>query len=200
MPVRGGSSAGGDHIVVSGAAPPGFTGAWTIQPYAVCANSSALPNYQIVPDTEFPASSSTAREFHVLCTGSKRAVGSGAAIVDGGREVGLTAYRTDEPRGLARAYGEEDASGFGDAWRLQAFAICADPLPNFSVQASLQPGPTGRQVCPTGSFVHGPGGGAGTGGFFLQRLVPTADLRQLEVSGTAVDPAVGVLLHFTCAP
>jgi hypothetical protein len=198
LPVAATSPTVGDRYFAHGRAPVGFTGSWSMQAFAVCANKGALPGWEIVRSIEPDASSTTFRQFNIACPGTKRAIGGGGSIDGGGQEVGLQAFRTSSQRDVVRVYGHEDADGYAFPWRLQAVAICTNLITDVVVQSSLQPGTTATQLCPAGKFVHGPGAGAGDGPVFLQAVLPSANLRQLQVTATAPS-ATGVLTHFTCA-
>jgi hypothetical protein len=111
------------------------------------------------------SNSTTTKQVAAVCPAGKRVLGGGAEIVNGQGQVVLQQL---QPRRTATddrfaVSAREDGSGYPNAWRLRAFAICADPLPGQQIIASTAP-PTsdGQQslvgVCPTGQREVGFGG------------------------------------------
>lgn len=183
-------------FIAEAASPITFGGSWSLQAYAICADLGALPQYQIVQDSN-DASAQTSQQFAVPCPAPKRIIGTGGAVFSGGRDIGLNEYRADGNLGLARVSGRVAAGGVGGTWGLTGWAICTNPIvPGAEVDASLQPGNTGRQLCFSNKLVHGPGGG---GSPFLHSVVPSSDLRRLDVVSTG-SIASSVLVHMSCAP
>jgi hypothetical protein len=112
-----------------------------------------------------PADSTTLKQVAAVCPAGKRVVGGGSEIVNGRGQVVLQQLQprrtaTDE-RFVAGA--REDANGYGRAWRLRVFAVCADPLPGQQIIASTAAVSSDPQqslvgLCPNGQREIGFGG------------------------------------------
>lgn len=131
---------------------------------ATASPSQAVPGLTRV--TKVSASNSnTSKQIAAVCPAGKRVLGGGAEIVNGQGQVVLQQL---QPRRTATddrfvVGAREDGDGFVGAWRLRAFAICADPLPGQQIIASTAPLSSDPQqsivgLCPTGQREVGFGG------------------------------------------
>jgi hypothetical protein len=183
---------------------------WRVSAYALCAPDSSLRSHKVVGDY---VSNSTSQPFvtaSVRCPGGTVAYGSGAFVSTGGvggglaaGEVGLQMTRTSGPMDIARAAARETL-GYGGAWSLSSYAICAEPQGDIHVEGALSQGPEVGASCPPGYQVHGPGGGGGLidgGTAWLQKIVPRYPPTGVDVALTKpLNPSVGgMIAHFTCA-
>jgi hypothetical protein len=136
----------------------------------VVAQASTAPSAQAVSGltrvTKLSASSSTTtKQLAAVCPAGKRVLGGGAEIVNGQGQVVLQRL---QPRRTATddrfaVSAREDGSGYANAWRLRAYAICADPLPGQQIIASTATVSSDAQqslvgICPTGQREVGFGG------------------------------------------
>ena len=111
------------------------------------------------------SNSNTNKQIAAVCPTGKRVLGGGAEIVNGQGQVVLQQL---QPRRTATddrfvVGAREDGGGFAGAWRLRAFAICADPLPGQQIIVSTAPRSSDPQqsivgLCPTGQREVGFGG------------------------------------------
>jgi hypothetical protein len=115
---------GPDSYAVAATVPPGFVGTYSLEAIAVCASDDGVSGHEVVAGTPTTASSTPGQETLVGCSSStKRVIGFGGGVIDGGQEVGLQTVRADGLRGIARIFAHEDASGYRGQWRLQAYAF-----------------------------------------------------------------------------
>ena len=111
------------------------------------------------------SNSNTNKQIAAVCPAGKRVLGGGAEIVNGQGQVVLQQL---QPRRTATddrfvVGAREDGDGFAGAWRLRAFAVCADPLPGQQIIASTAPLSSDPQqsivgLCPAGQREVGFGG------------------------------------------
>lgn len=99
----------------------GFSGNWTLEAKATCAN--ALPGLQRVSAT-YNSASADSIDGTTICPGTKIAVGGGFEIVDGDDDVMPTALDFDY--NSVRVVANEDETGTGALWSLEVHAFCAD--------------------------------------------------------------------------
>jgi hypothetical protein len=100
----------------------GFSGSWTLRPFALCADP--LPGHELVTATS--ASSSQNKHVTAVCPAGKRVIGTGGQILSGAGEVSIQYMIPDA--GLTRVHvrGVEDQDGQSTNWRVRAFAVCAN--------------------------------------------------------------------------
>ncbi|GAA3391670.1 hypothetical protein [Cryptosporangium minutisporangium] len=185
-------------------APAGFSGSWSVRSFAVCGPAPA--GYRIFAEPDTAAASATFKTAATNCPGTDRAIGSGARVTTSGTstgEIGLQLYRTSGPRDISRAAAREDATGFSGSWTLNSYAICTLPnaVPGAAPDGSLTQGILVSDDCPTGTFVHGPGGGAGlteNGLTWLRYLTVSPDLRTVEARMSAPS-SNGTITSSVCA-
>jgi len=174
-----------DTYAVEAASEPGFTGAWWLQAYAICAPAPA--GIQIVTSAPTASTSSTFVSQTVDCPGNKQLLGTGAKILNGGREVGLQRNGgTSLTRVLSTA--REDANGYSGNWTLTVYGVCANTVPGANLAVTQTNGTVSFATCTTGT-VHSVGGGGpffDAGPVFLNVLFPSSNASKAEVamSGT----------------
>ena len=171
-----------DTYAVEAASEPGFTGSWWLQAYAICAPAPA--GLQIITSPATTSASSTFVTQIADCPGNQQLLGTGAKILNGGREVGL--QRTGSLSGLTRSLStaREDANGYSGNWSLIVYAVCANPVAGANTALSSASGTVAFASCATGQ-VHGIGGGGpafDAGPVFLQVLFPSSNGSQVEVA------------------
>jgi hypothetical protein len=142
----------------------GFTGNWSLTVGAICANPVA--GLQIVTSTG--VSDSVARKQKIaICPSGKQLTGLGGAIVSSATgQVRLESFSALSPFGTtadgANIIAAEDETGLSANWAVDAYAICANPLPGQQlVSAVSAAGSPGRQLqsasCPSGKRAVGIG-------------------------------------------
>jgi hypothetical protein len=142
----------------------GFTGNWSLTVGAICANPVA--GLQIVTSTG--VSDSVARKQKIAsCPSGKQLTGLGGAIVSSATgQVRLESFSALSPFGTtangANIIAAEDETGLSANWAVDAYAICANPLPGQQlVSAVSAAGSPGRQLqsasCPSGKRAVGIG-------------------------------------------
>src|SRR5262245_20957593 len=109
--------------------------------------------------------STTAKQVTAMCPAGKRIFGGGAEIVNG---QGQAVVQRLQPRSTATddrfvVGAREDSNGYAGAWRLRAFAVCADPLPGQQIIATTAPTSSDSQqslvgLCPNDQREVGFGG------------------------------------------
>jgi hypothetical protein len=106
--------------------------------FAICVNP--VPGYEIVSHTT-DWSSSAMQETTVECRDGKYVLGTGANIqsahTTGRHQQGLQVALTVSPGHITRAQAHERPSGFGDQWRLRAFAVCANRPQGYTIRNAV---------------------------------------------------------------
>ena len=178
---------------------------WSLTAYAICADSSALRQYE-VRTRPSSSSSNTFQTAQVSCLAGTVAYGAGAQILpDTGDNVhghvGLQLNRTSGRLDIARATAREDV--YTENWRVESTAVCAKPSGGIHAEGRVVDSRTAGAACPGAFRVHGAGGGGGLrdgGPVWLQRIAPRRDLRRVSVAMTGALPSsIGVVAHQTCA-
>jgi len=100
----------------------GFSGNWTLRPFALCADP--LPGQELVTATS--ASSSRNKHATAACPAGKRVIGTGGQILSGAGEVAIGYMIPDAALTRVHVRGVEDQDGRAQNWRVRAFAICAN--------------------------------------------------------------------------
>lgn len=168
---------------------PGVGGDWWMQAYALCADPSSLPGWNINPSYS-PYSSSSMKAEEVGCDNSgQRVIGTGARIAYGSGQVGLQVARVSGPGDITRAQAHEDVSGYAGSWYLAAYAICVDTPSGYQVVSGESDGrasetyklasagcPIGKQMLSSGAAISNVAPGNAT----LQVVYPYNDLRTMQ--------------------
>ncbi len=160
---------------------------WSASSYAICVATSRL-----VADFSNVDDSSSPKTTQVDCPVGTRATGAGGDITGALGQAHLDSVWRVGPS-TARAVAYEDANAFDFNWSLNAYAICATPLPGLTTSSS---GPSGSVPgdktfgidCPPGTRVVNAGGGMtgvpGYGGqVFLTEFATGAGLTRVTVAG-----------------
>ena len=145
--------------------------AWQVRGQGV-ASAATVPTATVVSAIT-PFDSTATKTIAALCPAGKRVIGGGGRV-SGAQNVVLTRQEPVQA-GTGDSYvvaASEGQNGFTDTWALQAYAICADPLPNQQipqiVSVTSAPGSEAFQgvsaSCPAGKFAVGAGGRINSGG------------------------------------
>lgn len=139
----------------------GFAGNWQLTAYAVCANP--LPGYNIIPSASGSPSSNSPQNTLSFCLGQP-VVGFGGSVGGGAGQVHLTSLASGatDTFDFAAIAAREDANGFGGAWIVNAYAVCASVPANLTTVSAGSPANSVNKsatvTCPAGTRVHGAGG------------------------------------------
>lgn len=156
----------------------GFAGNWGLVVTAICANMP--PGYVIVTASS-PVGSPAVASATATCPAGLQVLGTGGSVFPGRGVVVLTGIIPSPfvaPTSVT-VLGSEVQGGFAGGWNVQAWAICAAPVPGAvvvittSVIDSASP-KVQISNCPAGRMVHGLGFqfGGGTGEIFLNVAFP----------------------------
>lgn len=196
-----GSPGGADgYIAAAAETSPGTAGSWWVQAYAICADASSVPGWEM--ETAFsPTASEPVQRVTSGCDAAdthKRALGTGARIAAFTQgEVVLQVSRTDALGGLTRAQAHEDANGYGGTWWLGAYTICANTPTGHAVATgrSVQEGSEAEKfasaTCPANTQLLSAGGAiteVAPGHVSLQQVYPFSGLRRMETSAVENTP------------
>jgi hypothetical protein len=179
-----GSSAGPDgYIAAAAETSPGTAGNWWVQAYAICADATSVPGWELEAAYS-PTLSQSAQVQDVGCDANdlgKRVIGTGARI--GVFSQGEVVLQSSAPvGGRVRARAHEDGNGYAGTWWLGAYAICADRPAGFlvvsaeSTERLSEPEKFAEVWCPTGTRVLSAGGLIRTtalGNVSLQQVFPS---------------------------
>jgi hypothetical protein len=100
----------------------GFSGNWTLRPFALCADP--LPGLELITATS--ANDSQNKHVTALCPAGKRVIGTGGQILSGNGQVSIQYMVPDAALTRVHVRGVEDQDGLFQNWRVRAFAICAN--------------------------------------------------------------------------
>lgn len=163
-------------------ADDGAPGNWRLHGYATCAPAPAGLTYVSFSST---SDSSDTKAGSAACPAGRKVIGTGARILGGNGQVVLDDLTPVPSLNSVTVVAYEDSTGYSGNWSLWAFAVCADPLANLTLQTAdtLPSDSTDDAVgvtCPGGTKVHGLGGAitGGTGAVLFGGLYPSADLTQ----------------------
>jgi hypothetical protein len=138
------------------------------------APASAVPGLEMVPSPVSATNSLPSKTVVAYCPPGKRVIGGGGRVQEIGpitRKPALTQLRPlqqyNGPRDAYMVTAAETTPGTTGDWWVQAYAMCANPLPGLHiVQAttseSSQPIQATAAVCPSGERVIGTGGRVST--------------------------------------
>lgn len=162
----------------------GYASSWRLTAYALCADP--LPGYAILPSTSGVASSNSPQSTISFCIGQTQ-VGFGGRVNGGAGQVHLTnlVRDTNGDINFTLIAGQEDANGFGGAWNVSGYAVCANTQANFTTVTASSPASSQNKsaavTCPAGTRVHSAGG----------QLLPAGSGpvdRSLVIDNVAIDP------------
>lgn len=170
----------------------GFAGYWWLRAFAICADP--LPGLQIVSSTR-PASSLSSQTHAAACPSGTRLLGAGGRVNDTSGQVALRTVNTNVPvADRALVAGHEDSDGYTGTWSVTAHAICANPVPGFSIASGTSSWDSTdvksvTATCPSGQTVHGPLFAIdGKGDLFLHTLYPKSPLNNVTVVAREENP------------
>jgi hypothetical protein len=130
----------------------GTTASWELKATAVCA--SPLPGLQMVQATSASDSQNT-KGATASCPTGKQLVGTGGEITGGLGEVVIDDVRPNPGLSRVTVTGFEDANGTAGNWHVDAYAICANPLPGLQLATQTSANDTsGKRIlanCPGGT-------------------------------------------------
>jgi hypothetical protein len=162
----------------------GYASNWRLTAYALCADP--LPGYAILPSTSGVANSNSPQSTISFCIGQTQ-VGFGGRVNGGAGQVHLTnlVRDTNGDINFTLIAGQEDANGFGGAWNVTGYAVCANTQANFTTVTASSPASSQNKSatvsCPAGTRVHSAGG----------QLLPAGSGpvdRSLVIDNVAIDP------------
>ncbi|WP_328493822.1 hypothetical protein OHS59_14570 [Streptomyces sp. NBC_00414] len=171
----------------------GFSAGWWLEAYALCAPAASLPGHQLVSAISSDIGFATAR---VRCPAGKRVIGTGAAAFPD-HHVGLQLFRSTGSRdaAVATVRGRGDHPG---SIQVRVLGICST-VPAVTV-ATVRNVDNAVAECPSGTRVHGLGGGGSptdSGNSFLQEVYAPSQLDRASTSMTAT-PDGGMVSQAIC--
>lgn len=161
-------------------ADTGSPGAWKLHGYAMCAPALAGISYVSFSS---PSNSTASRFATATCPAGKKVVGTGARLLGDAGQVLLDDVQPSAGLTSVTASAYEDGTGYAGNWSLYAYATCANPLANQTLQtADTMPANSLDDAvgvaCPGGTKAHGLGGSinGATGRALFGGLYPAGDL------------------------
>jgi hypothetical protein len=158
-------------VAGAAAAVVALSAAWQV-PGRGMASAATLPAAEVV-SVVTPFDSTANKSIAAVCPPGKRVIGGGGRV-SGGQHVVLTRLEpvsTSGPTGRDSyvVAASEDQAGFTGTWALQAYAICADPLPGLQIVSAIsaagsEPFQGVSASCPAGKLAVGAGGRINSGG------------------------------------
>lgn len=191
-----------DSFVASAQARRDFSGEWTLTAYAIC--GKRLPGRVVPAPALSPPGSPAFLALAQRCPPGKKALSAGARVLNADRNVGLQLVRASGPLDITRATAREQALPHKPSsanWQLEAYAVCAPPVPHWGASGVFTGVFRKTVVCPQGKRVLGVGGGGAlsdTGSAFLQAVQPSHDLRSATVAMSGV-LRQGMVVQVICA-
>jgi hypothetical protein len=155
------TAAGGRFVVAAREDGTGYASNWRLTAYALCADP--LPGYAILPSTSGIASSNSPQSTISFCIGQAQ-LGFGGRVNGGAGQVHLTnlARATNGDINFTAIAAQEDANGFGGAWNVTGYAVCASTPDRFMTVPATSPASSQNKsataTCPAGTRVHSAGG------------------------------------------
>jgi hypothetical protein len=164
--------------------------------------SAAVPGYELVTKLG-PYDSASPKEFTAPCTAPKRLIGAGGAAVHADNDPapnprgevltdGVIPNQPIQGQNLTevKIHADEDQDGYPAGWRINAYAICANPLPGLELVDTFVfntgPFPYAKAYasCPGTKRVVGAAADiiGGDGEVVLDDVVPNADLTEVSVT------------------
>lgn len=158
----------------------GTPGSWQLYGYAMCAPAPAGLTYVSFSTASDSSSSKFAT---ATCPAGKKVVGTGARLIGDAGQVMIDDVQPSASLTSVNVSAYEDATGYAGNWSLWAYATCANPLANQTLQSAdtLPANSTDDAVgvaCPGGTKAHGLGGSmtGALGQALYGGLYPAADL------------------------
>ncbi|EEP73575.1 hypothetical protein MCAG_03902 [Micromonospora sp. ATCC 39149] len=136
----------------------GFGGDWFVVAYGICGSAPAGLEYVSASTARSLTSS---RSVTVSCPAGKRVIGAGGQIHPAFGFVVLDDIVPSASLTSVRVAAYEAETTWPIPWGVEAFAVCADPIPGLTLVSAASPGDsldkTVGVTCPTGTRVHGLG-------------------------------------------
>jgi hypothetical protein len=163
-----------------------LSGALSGVPSAGATTASAVSGYQVVYGPTTASNSLSPKTARAVCPLGKRVIGGGGAVYQPGvgyvRRMALTelrpVFRYDGTSDAYLATAAETPPGTSENWLVEAYAVCADPLPGmFMVAYTTSPSSSSVQTASAGCpWVIGTGGriSNSSGYVVLQAARPSA--------------------------
>jgi hypothetical protein len=170
----------------------GTTNNWSVQAFAVCATSSAVPGLQLF-QLNSESDSDNVKAVNVNCPTGKQLLGTGGALFGPTDKLVLFGMTPNGARTGAVVIATEIDNGITDNWFARVYAICANALPGYEhavknstrastpTQTATVPAPAGTKIIGAGGTVNGQ-----TTRIALTAFVPAADLLSVEAKGAEV--------------
>lgn len=160
----------------------GTTANWELKATAVCANP--LPGLQMVQASSASDSQNT-KTVTASCPAGKQLVGTGGEITGGLGQVVIDDLKPSSLLTKVTVTGFEDANGTSNSWRVDAYAICANPLPGLQLATKTSATDTsGKRIaaeCPGGTSLLNAAGEI-TGGLGRVGMIEMAPANPLTQS------------------
>jgi hypothetical protein len=150
--------------------------------------SAAVPGLERV-DRTTSTDSSLAKSRFASCPTGKQLLGAGADVLGAPGQVFLDGIRLNSPLNNMEARAFEDQDGTPLSWSLNAYAMCANPIPglvqvnrtsadNSFAKSFTVPCPTGKQLISLGAETSG-----ANGEVVIDDLIPNSTLTAANVTG-----------------
>jgi hypothetical protein len=131
--------------------------------------SASVPGIERITAAS-PTDSGASKSSLASCPAGKRVVGVGGEITGGFGEVAMTQVVPSNDLRHVFVNAQEDAIGSSRSWRVDAYAMCANPIAGAHVVSAIRTNvfddTTARATCPAGEKIMSVGGrisGSGTG-------------------------------------
>lgn len=170
--------------------------------------SAAVPGLQRASRTTL-ADSVAAKDRPVSCPTGTKMISGGGSVFGGVGQVVLDGIRLNSTLNNVTTRAFEDADGTNLNWSLNAYAMCANPLPGLVQVNSTSPstsfGKSAIATCPTGKQVVGAGGetSGGVGRVEIDDLTPSSDHTRVTVTGFETEGGTNdnwsITAHAMCA-
>ena len=159
---------------------------------------AALPGIQQPITVESRNDASFAKSATATCPRGKQLLGGTGLVVNGGSDVVLDGIKPTENSVTVEAV--EDATGHPGQWKVQATAICADPVPGLeriTVQAQNSGANSTEQAqafCSAGKRVISAGADVlqGDGKVAIEDILPNNGLTNVTVKAAEIGPGTTV--------
>jgi hypothetical protein len=166
----------------------GYSGSWSLNVWAICA--SGVTGWEIVQADVAADPGSTYTSAVATCPAGKKVIGVGGAV-SGGRRFILDSV--DPGEDLSDAFvevlGDESTPIDGLGWGAHAYAVCINPVPGQQLVTATSAWSTANKTakvnCPSGTKVHGVGGG-------LRGALGQAHVDRLASNGTSKTTGVDI--------
>jgi len=192
-------------VTVWGVEKVAFAGAWSVSAYAVC--DAQIANVVRV-GVASPLNGNSPKTVNPMCPANKVLTGVGYQLLNANGQVFPNQVTPNAALNGAQISATASA-GFGGAWSLTGYAICATVPAGAAPQRVALAGPINMAspksvttpVCQAGKDLVGLGGElvGGAGNVILDQITPNAQLTSATTRGNAFAPANwGVIAYGVC--